>query len=222
MEWEIGDREALREQQIQEIPSWYHPYLHLVIPSLFGIGIILAAVLLIQELKWWEFLAAPLTYILSNALEWHAHRDLLHTRNPLAKVLYDRHTPLHHRIYITEDMAYRDLREFRLILLPAYAILLVFLIALPLALLLWWLATPNVVYLFIATAIGYVVGYEWLHLSYHLPEDHPIGNLRLIRILKRHHAIHHDPAVMQEWNLNVSIPLWDWVRGTVMKAPPKT
>jgi hypothetical protein len=217
-ERKTGERETLRRKTLREIPSWYRPYFHLAAPSLFGLGIILAAIFLIKDLQGWELLTVPLTYILSNALEWHAHRDLLHTRNRFAKVLYDRHTPLHHQIYVTEDMAYRDLREFRLILLPAYAILLVFFITSPIAVLLWWLTTPNVVYLFVATAVGYVVGYEWLHLSYHLPKNHPIARLRLIRILKRHHATHHDPAVMQEWNLNVSIPLWDWVRGTVLKG----
>lgn len=218
MVMEADEREALREEQIRAIPAWYRPYAHLAIPSLFGIGVIVTAVFLIHDLVWWELSIVPLAYVLSNALEWHAHRDLLHKRNRFAKVLYDRHTPTHHKIYLRDDMALRDIREFRLILLPAYAILLIFLVTSPLTLLLWWLATPNIAALFVAMVVGYVLGYEWLHLSYHLPKDHPIGNLRLIRILRRHHAIHHDPAVMQEWNLNVSIPLWDWVRGTMVKC----
>ena len=27
--------------------------------------------------------------------------------------------------------------------------------------------------------------------------------------------MHHDPKLMQRWNMNVTVPLWDWVRGTV-------
>ena len=73
-----------------------------------------------------------------------------------------------------------------------------------------------------ATAIGYAVSYEWLHLSYHLPHDHPVGRSRLIRALRRHHAIHHDPRLMQRWNLNVTVPLWDVVMGTTVAEYPPT
>ena len=24
-----------------------------------------------------------------------------------------------------------------------------------------------------------------------------------------------DPTLMQKWNFNVSLPLWDWLRGTI-------
>jgi len=60
--------------------------------------------------------------------------------------------------------------------------------------------------------------YEWLHLSYHLPPESWIGRRALIRILKRHHAIHHEPRLMQRWNFNVTLPLWDRVRGTYAKS----
>ena len=26
---------------------------------------------------------------------------------------------------------------------------------------------------------------------------------------ERHHALHHDPKLMQKWNFNVSLPLWE-------------
>ena len=61
---------------------------------------------------------------------------------------------------------------------------------------------------------GYVVVYEWLLLSYHLPADSFIGSLALIRFLRTTHAIHHDPRLMQRFNFNVTLPLWDLVRGT--------
>lgn len=211
------ERESLRESLIRETPSWYNPYVHLAIPSLFGLGIIVTAIVLIHGLSAWELLTIPVTYILANALEWHAHRDLLHHRNPLAPALYDRHAPQHHQVYVTEDMAMRDVQEFRLVLIPAYGIMLLFLVNSPLTLLLWWLGLPNIAALFIATSMAYVVGYEWLHLSYHLPENHPVGRMKIIKILRHHHAVHHDPRLMQKWNLNVTVPLWDWVRRTNYK-----
>ena len=66
----------------------------------------------------------------------------------------------------------------------------------------------------------YVVSYEWLHLSFHLPATHFIARLGVVKKLKRHHATHHDPRLMQKWNFNVTVPLWDWVRGTIWRGTP--
>jgi sterol desaturase/sphingolipid hydroxylase (fatty acid hydroxylase superfamily) len=41
-----------------------------------------------------------------------------------------------------------------------------------------------------------------------------------VRALRRHHAVHHDPELMQRWNFNVTVPLWDLVRGTIHRAGP--
>ena len=62
--------------------------------------------------------------------------------------------------------------------------------------------------------MAYVLSYEWLHLAYHLPPDSFVGRLPPIRFLRRHHATHHDPRLMMRWNFNITIPLWDLVRGT--------
>jgi sterol desaturase/sphingolipid hydroxylase (fatty acid hydroxylase superfamily) len=69
--------------------------------------------------------------------------------------------------------------------------------------------------------MGYSVSYEWLHLSYHLPRESGIGRRGVIQRLRRHHAIHHDPRLMQRWNFNVTIPFWDWVRGTIVREVPE-
>ncbi|MBI4211207.1 MAG: sterol desaturase family protein [Deltaproteobacteria bacterium] len=207
-------RESLRQQLIDETPSWYNPYLHLMIPTLFGLGIILVGAVYLENVSWWEYLAIPITYFLSNLIEWSTHRQFLHRRSRLAPVLYEQHTPRHHRLYVTDDMSMRDRREFRLTLIPAYGIMLIFITSSPVTLFLWFFVSPNVALFYAGTTMAYVVGYEWLHLSYHLPQNHPVGRLKVIQRLKRHHAIHHDPQLMQQWNLNVTVPIWDWILGT--------
>src|SRR5262249_10761628 len=90
--------------------------------------------------------------------------------------------------------------------------------AMPVPLALWAVGHPNLGLLFLATAMAYTVGYEWLHLSYHAPADSFVGRSRLIARLRNHHAVHHAPELMQRWNFNVTIPLWDWVRGTIHRG----
>jgi sterol desaturase/sphingolipid hydroxylase (fatty acid hydroxylase superfamily) len=211
-------REAFRAEQIAAIPGWYQPWLHLLFPSLVGLGTIAAALANVRDLRPVELLIVPLMLLLSNAVEWRIHKDVLHRRRPGAEVLYDRHTPIHHRLYVTEDMAMRSRREFRLVLLPAYGIVILLAVVLPLMAGLWLIGQRNVALLFVATCAFYTLSYEWLHLCYHLPADSFLGRRWLVRTLRRQHATHHAPELMQRWNFNVTIPLWDVLRGTLYKG----
>ena len=103
-------------------------------------------------------------------------------------------------------------------LIPAYGLFLIFAGAIPVTYALWWLGLPNVACLYVATSIGYSVSYEWLHFSYHLPHEHPVAKNPIILRLARHHAVHHDPRIMQRYNLNVTVPLMDLVMGTAVDS----
>ncbi|RME55394.1 MAG: fatty acid hydroxylase [Deltaproteobacteria bacterium] len=210
------NRDAFRKDILDALPSFYNPYLHLGITSLFGVATIGGALFLIHDLRWWEWTGVPLFYLFFNMSEWNIHKYMLHRRSRIAPVLYDRHTPVHHRIYLTDDMEIRTTREFALVLIPAYGIVLVFAATIPLTLLLWFLGLGNLAGLFVIVAMAYVLSYEWLHLAFHLPRGSWVGRRRLIRKLARFHAIHHDPRLMQRWNFNVTVPLWDWVQGTLL------
>jgi hypothetical protein len=212
-------RDELRARLIAEIPGWYRPWLHLAFPSLIGIAVIVASASLLRNVRPLDLVTIPATFLLLNAGEWRIHRDMLHRRTPPLGVLYDRHTPQHHMIFVTDDMAIRATREFRLVLIPAYGIIAAGVGALPIPAALWLgFGLRNPALLFMAVTMAYVVGYEWLHLSYHAPSSSFIGRLKLIQRLRRHHAIHHSPELMQKWNFNVTIPLWDWVRRTIYRG----
>lgn len=211
-----AERDRIRKEALEQ-PGWYSPWAHLGVTTVFGLTCAGVAIALLRDVKWWELLAAVGFFVLANASEWRIHRDLLHRRTPGATVLYDRHTPEHHMIFITDDMAIRSTREFRLVLIPAYGIILAFFGLLPLFGLIWWLGQHNLAALFCVVSMLYIVSYEWLHLSYHLPPESFIGRLAIVRGLRRHHAIHHDPRLMQKWNFNVSLPLWDLVRRTYVR-----
>ena len=222
----VDSRDAFRAATRERISPRYSPALHLGAPAAVGLGLIAFALYSLRAVRWWELLLVPAVYVLSNAVEHRAHRLALHKRAPGLEVLYDRHTPVHHRIFIAKDIAIRDRREFALVLLPWFGIVAIFMMTMPVTVGLWFVER-NLACLFVATTMFYVLSYEWLHLSYHLPPTHPIGRLGLVQRLRRHHATHHHPPLMQKWNFNVTVPLWDWVRGTTyperiaeLSAPP--
>ncbi len=213
----VDERDRIRAAALAEAPR-YSPLGHLLISSLSGLIPLSIGLSLLHQVRLWQLGFAALVFLLSNAVEWRVHRDVLHKRVRPLELLYDRHTPLHHRVYVTDDMAMRDRREFRLVLIPAYGIFLVCLMTLPLFGLLLYLGQRNLAGLFLATSMGYVVSYEWLHLAYHCPANSFIGRLRIVRFLRRTHAIHHDPRLMQRWNFNVTLPLWDVLRRTYVRS----
>jgi hypothetical protein len=212
-------RDELRAKLVARFPRWYSPWVHLGFPSLVGLTVIALCAWQLRDVRAVELVAVPATFLVLNAGEWRIHRDLLHHRTPPLTVLYDRHTPEHHMVFVTDDMAIRSTREFRLVLIPFYGILAAAVGALPIPAVLWLgLHQRNPALLFMATTMAYVVGYEWLHLAYHAPAESLVGRSRLIAKLRHHHAVHHAPELMQKWNFNVTIPLWDWVRRTIYRG----
>jgi len=219
-DWTPAGRQALRERVLAEMPGWYSPLLHFLFPALVGLGVIVACALGLHHVTPLQWLTIPITFVFSNAIEWHAHRDLLHKRNGAAPILYERHTPVHHKLFAEDDMAITDWRELRNVMLPAFGIVAILSLQLPLLGLALLLGYKNVALLFLATSMSYVLLYEWLHLAYHLPATSFIGARTTIRWLRRHHARHHDHRLMQRWNMNVTLPLWDWLRGTIHHPEP--
>lgn len=209
-------REQLRAQLVTAyIHPGYDPRRHLLIPTaigLFGIAVMCA---LLRDLRPVELLTIPATLLGGFGLEWRVHKDILHRRVPPLQILYDRHERLHHIIFTHEDMGLRSPQELKLVLLPVFVIVLILALLLPLGLLVGLLVPRNCALLFVATSLLFFLLYEWLHLAYHLPRDTRIGRNPLLAKLRALHQRHHDPRLMKRWNFNVTVPLFDWLHGTL-------
>lgn len=215
-------RDTVRARLLDAIPESYSPWAHLA--GTLGVGVATLAVGAwgLRDVKAWQLAAVPATLLIANFFEHAVHKHLLHHRRWPWHELFDRHTPEHHMVYHEHDMAIRDYRELKLVLIPAVGVLGIVLSNVPIALAFGKLLAPNVGYLFLVTSASYMVSYELMHLSYHLPEDHPIGRSRLVKWLRAHHAHHHDPKLMSKWNFNVTLPLADWVLGTTHHGEAKS
>ena len=212
-------RDELRGELLADIPRWYSPWLHLATPAVSGIAILLLALSRISDLRAWQLAFVPVFLAFGNAVEWHAHKGLLHRRTWPLEVLYTRHTPQHHAMFVAEDMYIREWRELKFVLLPAYGVVGLVAVTSPVTIALWLGGQPNLAALWVASVVFYILTYEWFHLAYHLPADGFVGRLRVTRWLRRHHQRHHTPHLMQRWNFNVTVPLWDHVRGTAYTPP---
>ena len=208
-------RESARARLQEAIPPRYNPWLHLSGTVSVGIAAVVICVWKIHAPTIWEWLTIPITFLVANAFEWRAHKHTLHRRHWPLQELYDRHTPQHHVVFGYDDMAIRHYKELKLVLIPAVGVASVVVVSALPAFLLGHYWSPNRGWLMLLTSAVYVVGYELSHMSYHLAPDSFIGRLWLVRVLREHHRRHHHVRLMQSWNFNVTIPLWDFVRGTV-------
>ena len=211
-------REAYRDH---DIPSGYQGRLHLLFTFVGGLAMLALCVAQPREVQPLEWLTVPLALLYANAVEYLGHRYAMHRLLPGLGLVYKRHAGQHHRFFNQQAMSIDDLRDLRAVLFPPLLVLFFFgLFAFPVWLLLSWLASANVAWLFTAAGLGYFLNYEVLHLAYHLPEDHWLARRTLVRRLRWLHRVHHDPRRMAHNNFNITYPLADWLCGTLRGEVP--
>ncbi|WP_095194667.1 SRPBCC family protein [Pseudomonas sp. Irchel 3A7] len=211
--------EAFRSRYRANIHPLYNPWLHGAFVLLFGILAIAAfwsTVHRVQPLAW---LAVPLTLLLFNLGVYLVHRHLGHHKKAFARMFYARHAGDHHSFFAPGYMTYDSARDWRVILFPAWLIVLhTLVITLPI----WWLLKQ-----FDANVAGLVAGclvlgylaYEVFHACEHLPPHNPLTRLPWIRQMRRLHELHHRREMMQERNFNIVFPLMDYLFGTLYWEP---
>jgi hypothetical protein len=197
--------EAFRSRYRADIHPRYNPWLHGIFVLLFGMLAIAAFLSSVHEVQPLQWLAVPLTLLLFSCGVYVVHRHLGHHKKAFARMFYARHAGDHHSFFAPGYMTYDNARDWRVILFPAWLIVLhTLVITLPL----WWLLTQ-----FDANIAGLVGGcmvlgyltYEVFHACEHLPPHNPLTRLPWIRQMRRLHELHHRREMMQERNFNIVI-----------------
>lgn len=208
---------AFRERhRARHVGPRYNGWLHLASTTVGSLVAIAIAAWQIDAPSWRELAAIPLFFLIANVAEYIGHRGPMHHYTRRLAIVFERHAQQHHRFYTHDAMAADSHHDFQMVLFPP--IMLVFFLgglAMPLGLLVAVLTTANLGWLFALTAISYFLLYEWLHWSYHQPDDSWIGRRAIIRVLRRHHTRHHDLKKMTRVNFNITFPIADRLFGTL-------
>jgi hypothetical protein len=208
-----------QEYRSEHIGPGYSGMLHFVFTTGWCFAVIGACVWFAHDVSWKEWLVLPLTFIYANFIEYVGHKGPMHHKKKLLSKVFERHTMQHHQFFTQHEMECESSKDFKMILFPPVLLIFFFLgFAVPASLLLYWLWSLNAALLLMAGLIAYYLNYEWLHLSYHLPENHWIAKLPIIKTLRRLHLNHHNPALMQKYNFNISYPVFDWIFGTIYRG----
>ncbi|BAQ81698.1 MULTISPECIES: sterol desaturase family protein [Pseudomonas] len=214
--------EHFREQYRAAVSPRYNPWLHGGFVLGYGLLCVVLLCSTLRQVQPLEWLAVPLALLFFNLCIYLVHRWLGHHKRRFARLFYARHTGDHHSFFAPGLMSYQGRKDWRVILFPAWLIVVhSLLFALPLwALLRLW--NGNVAALFAScTLIGYLA-YEVFHACEHLPASHPLARLPWVRQMRRLHELHHRRELMQERNFNIVLPLMDWLFGTLYWQPEES
>jgi hypothetical protein len=200
----------------ENIPADYSAGWHAARTLTLALGFAALGIYLARGATITDLLFLPLFLFAANGIEYAVHRGPMHHPRP-PRLLYKNHTLIHHRAFLHDQMEVKEMRELNLIMMPWYTMLMLFVIASPIALVGYLLRGPAVAGIFYLTAAGYFLLYETLHALYHMPPKllarlHLGG--RLFTALQNHHRQHHRLERMTFTNFNVTFPLWDWIVGT--------
>ena len=192
---------------------------HLTLTTGISITVVSLCVWMLNQVTPFEWLTIPLVLLYANLSEYLGHKGPMHKETRFLSLIYQRHTLEHHYFFTHEAMAIESTKDYKAVLFPLEMIAFFFgCFALPVALLIYFLLSPNVAFLFVITSTLYFLNYEILHLVYHLKSDSWAGKLPIIEFLSHHHTLHHDPRLMNRYNFNVTFPLFDFLFGTYRKS----
>jgi hypothetical protein len=170
------------------------------------------------------FVGIVLSVVWGSFFEWTLHRFVMHRRVPFFGYPFRTHAVIHHGTfgpgpdYHLLQETHRELVTMAWwngpALLAANSPAALGVVALVGS---WWAGLA-----FMATLSLYYAAYEYLHWCMHVPGPRWFQATGLFRWLDRHHRLHH---LQPGHNLNVVIPLADWILRTrlaraPMQAPP--
>jgi hypothetical protein len=211
--------QAFRSRYRAGIHPLYNPWLHGAFVLVFGVLAIGGFWSTVHQVKPLEWLAVPVTLLFFNFGVYGVHRHLGHHKKSFARMFYARHAGDHHSFFAPGHMAYDSARDWRVILFPAWLIVVYTgAVALPL----WWLLDRfdgNVAGLVGGCLVLGYLTYEVFHACEHLPPGNPVTRLPWIRQMRRLHELHHRRELMQERNFNIVLPLMDYLFGTLYREP---
>lgn len=208
-------RAAFRENRI---PEHYSGPLHLATITGFSVLVAAASLAMLDDVRPLELLAVPLTFLYCNLAEYLGHRGPMHKKTRLLAGIFRRHTVEHHSFFTNVAICFDSPRDYRAVLFPPVLLAFFFgFFAVPVGAILYYLASPNVCFLFVFTAILYYLNYELFHFAYHVDPRSWLGRLPFIGRLRRNHVLHHDQALMTRYNFNITYPICDRLFGTLYR-----
>lgn len=205
---------AFRADFRTKIGRLYHGWVHVALIYAIGLATIWYAVLQVRAPAWYEWLIVPVAFLGANLFEWWLHKYVMHRPIPGLTGIYKRHVLAHHQFFTEYEHTIDEVRDFRIVFFPPYALVTFIAMSLAPALLLGSVGLPDAGWLLLITNTAIYLNYEFFHFCCHVKDDRLVRHIPFVNTIRRHHAAHHNTAIMMERNFNLTYPIGDWLFGT--------
>ena len=204
-----------RDEYRAEIRPGYSGPLHIGVIYAVGVSVIVLCLGQLERARWEWLLVLPV-FVFSNLFEWYLHKRLMHRLVDVwaLRAIYDRHTRQHHQYFTDSEMTVETSREWRIIFFPWRALFTFMGLGAPFAWLLAQMVNANAGYILMVTIVGQYLIYETFHYCCHVHDNWFVRHVPLVNTIRRHHTAHHNLGIMQNYNMNLTIPIADWLMGT--------
>ena len=209
---------AFRDDFRLRIARLYNGPLHVLMIFAIGVATIWYCGRQVQSPAWFEWLIIPIAFVFGNMFEWWIHRFVMH--RPIKgfgnffMAIYTRHTLAHHQFFTDHEPTIDNLRDFRIVFFPPYALVTFILMSIAPAVILMLAGARDMGWILLCTNTFIYLNYEFFHFCCHVKNDAVIKRLPFISTIRRHHLAHHDTHQMMERNFNLTYPFADWLFGT--------
>jgi hypothetical protein len=205
-----------RENYRERVAGWYNGWLHILLIYTIGFTALYVYIANLHDVRWWEYLAIPVVFMMANFFEWAVHRYVMHRPSNISMLrgIYSRHTMMHHQFFTEQEMRFADHHDWRVTFFPPYALVVFTFMSIPPAIVAGWLISPNVGWLLISTTTSMYLIYEFMHLCCHVDDNWFVRHMPFVNTIRRHHTAHHNQSIMMERNMNLTFPIMDCLMGT--------
>lgn len=166
----------------------------------------------------WQTLGFLGGILYGSLFEWMLHKHLMHAPVPFFRYPFRAHAQVHHRTF-RADHSYHLQREQDRKTVPMawWNAPFIWLCHVGPVLGLQWLTGKPIALGIFAALVLYYAAYEYLHWCMHVPRKRSVERSGIFFRLNGHHLLHHRYT---NKNLNVVLPLWDFLFGTLLLRSP--
>ncbi len=205
-------RERIRKERI---PKYYNGPLHVLFNATLLIGSIIFHSYKVHQPTLLHFIPFIVIIFLGNIAVFFIHKYPLHGRFKWNSYAYANHTKTHHVFYTSENVTWKNSRDWFTMFFPPEIVLAFIIVYHPLF---YFLLKPifgsNAAHIFLIASSSYFILYEIVHFTSHLPSSNALLKIPFLRNMRRHHQIHHEPKLMSLYNFCIVYPLFDHLFGT--------
>ena len=132
----MSDRQyKYRETYRTRIVGWYNGWLHVAVIYIIGFAAMSIYVQSMNNIQWYEWLIVPVAFLGANFFEWFLHIHVMHRPQKLRglRVIYMRHTMMHHQFFTDDEMAFAGPHDWRVTFFPPFALITFICMSVPIA-----------------------------------------------------------------------------------------